>query len=131
MPMNERQVIVITKKFVESQFPKTCPNCGTVFSSLVDYLRNTTHLGDPVPYTAEAEDRIQKNPFGIASYANCKCDEVLTISSKGMTHRTMWRLMLWTSTESLKRRISMSELLRHIRQEIDHRVLSESEDRED
>jgi hypothetical protein len=123
--MDEKQAIEITRKYVESQFPKTCPKCGMVFISLAEYLRNTTHLGDPIPYTAEVEDRTQRNPLGVASHVNCKCGKTLTITSKGMAQRTIWRLMLWASMESLKRRINISELLKHIRQEIDSRVLSE------
>jgi hypothetical protein len=126
--MNEKQAIEITQKYVESQFPKTCPNCGKIFSSLAEYLLNTTHLGDPVPYTGDVEDRTQRNPIGVASHVNCKCGTTLTISSKGMAQRTMWRLMLWASMESLKRRINISELLRHLRQEIDRRVIGEGKE---
>lgn len=126
--MDENKAIEITKKHVESLFPMTCPNCGVVFESLAEYLQNTKPSGDPIPYTPVVEDRNQKSPIGAASYSDCKCGSILVLSSRGMPQRTIWRLMLWASMESLKRRINISELLRHIRDEIDRRALSEYKD---
>lgn len=123
--MDENKAVDITKKYIESQFPKTCPKCGMRFNSLAEYLLNTTHVGDPVSYDADDGDWTPKNPIGTASYATCKsCRTTLAISSKGMNLITMWKLLAWARMESRKRGISMSELLKHIRQEIDRRVLS-------
>lgn len=123
--MNENKAIEIIHNFIDSTFPKTCPNCGMTFNSLAEFLRNTNSIGDPVSYDAEFDDWMPKNPIGSISFSNCKCGSTISISSKGMDRWTLWKLMLWARTETWKRGISVNELLRHIRDEIDRRALSE------
>jgi hypothetical protein len=62
---------------------------------------------------------------GTVAFANCKYGSTLAISSKGIDLWTLWRLMLWVRTESWKIGIGMNELMRHLRQEIRRRVLSD------
>jgi hypothetical protein len=122
--MDENKVVETIHGFIDSTFPKTCPNCGMAFNSLAEYLRNSTNLGDPISYDAEEGDWKPDNPIGTASFSNCKCGSTIALTSKGMNLWTLWRLMLWAKTESRKRGISTSELLRNIRDEIDRRALS-------
>jgi hypothetical protein len=123
--MDENKVVEIIKEYFEGQYPKTCSNCGMVFNSIAEYLRNTTHLGDPISYDAEMDDWKPEEPIGTLSFSNCKCGSTLAVSTKDMDRLTLWRLMLWLRLEAWKRGISMNELMRDIRSEIRRRVLSD------
>lgn len=126
--MDENRVIDIVKAHVEGLFPQTCSNCGLVFDSFAEYLRNVTHLGDPISYDAELDDWRPMKPLGVVTYSNCRCGSTLAISIKTIDRLVLWRLMLWARMESWKRRTSMGELMRHIREKIDSRALSEGQD---
>ena len=129
--MNEKEAIEITRKFIESQFPKKCPRCNRNYSDLADFLRNTSHIGDPMPYDAEGLQWKFTKPLGVAAYANCQCGNTLAVHSKGMNLFTYWRLMIWATRQSRKLGIPMSQLLRYIRTEIDRRVINEDKEMED
>lgn len=123
--MTEDDVIEIIRIFIGRQFPKDCPNCGRQFSSIADYLQNTTHIGEPISYDAEEEDWQPKDPLGTVSLARCQCDTTLAITSSGMKRLTMWRLLLWARLETLKRGITVRELLTSLRKKIDRNVLNQ------
>ena len=108
---------------MESKFPKTC-SCGRTFPDLANYLRNTTHLGEPVSYD-EPNHPLRRMPKGTMSFANCTCGTTLTINSKGMPWLTLVRCMLWARRESRRRGITISPLLAHLRDEVDRQVLAE------
>ena len=122
--MSEDEVVQIVRQHIESKFPLTCSKCGHTFSSLKDYLTQTTHVGHPVSYDAEIEDWRPRNPLGTISFANCRCGTTLSISSQGMGLLTIWRLMRWARTESHSRGVSMGELLNDLRKKIDRQVLN-------
>ena len=125
--MDKSQAIKITRKYIESQFPRTCYNCGRSYRSLFEYLTKTKHLDDPIPYD-ENERRVDhQNPTGVVSYANCVCGSTLAITSQKMDLITYWRLILWAKREARKQKIGISELLRQLRKEIDRQVLDQNE----
>jgi len=121
--MDENKAIEIIQKNIESQFPKTCPNCGMVFDSLAEYHRNTTFLGDPISYDADIDDWKPEKPIGTVALANCRCGTTLGVSSLDLDLWTYWRILIWSRIETWRQGISMSELMAHIRDEIDRRVL--------
>jgi hypothetical protein len=122
--MTENEVIEIIKKHLISQFPKKCNSCGRLFESLADYLKNTTHLDDPISYDAEIGNWKPSKLIGTASFANCKCGSTLVIDSRDMAFLTMCRLLLWARKESSTRGISVRTLLTHLRDQIDRSVLN-------
>lgn len=126
--MTEKEAIEIIQNYINTQFPKDCPKCGRRYNSLREYLQNTTHQGDPISYDAEDGDWKPKKPIGTFSLANCQCGTTLSVDSSEMKLGTMWRLLFWTRVETLKRGMSMRELLSHLRQEIDKKVLNYKED---
>jgi hypothetical protein len=124
--MNEADVIATVRAHIESKFPMACSKCGHEFMSLKDYLRYTTHLGDPVSYDAELKNWRPSTPVGTISFANCRCGTTLSISSQGMGLMTMWRLLWWARTESARRHVETRALLEDLREKIDQQVLGES-----
>ena len=46
--LSDVEFVGIVRKHIESKFPKVCAVCGRRFASLAEYLRDTTHVGDPV-----------------------------------------------------------------------------------
>jgi len=124
--MKINRAMEITRKYIESQFPKTCNNCGQTYQSLFEYLIKTKHIGDPIAYNGEELKVDHQNPTGVASYANCVCGSTLAITSQAMNLLTYWRLMLWAKIESKKQKISVNELLRQMRKKIDGHVLNEN-----
>ena len=120
--MTESEAVDLIKAYIESQFPKSC-KCGRHFNSLRDYLQSTTHLGSPVSYDAAQGNWLPRNPIGTISLANCACGSTIGISTYKMGLLLMWRLMRWAKRETKKRNITTSELLTHLRTQIDQRVL--------
>lgn len=124
-PVTADEAVRKTRAHIEGQFPKTCPTCHKVFSTLADYLIGTEHIGPPVSYDAEEGDWTPKMPLGTMSMANCSCGTTMTISSGGMSIWTLWRLMRWARDESHRRGITMEQLLTWVRAQIDEQVLGE------
>lgn len=124
--MKTNRAIEITRKYIQSQFPKTCYNCGQTYQSLFEYLIKTRHLGEPIAYDSNELQVDLQNPIGVASFANCICGSTLVITSHAMNLLTYWRLMLWAKIESKKQKISVNELLRQMREKIDSQVLNEN-----
>ena len=122
--MTEDQVVETIHRFIDGKFPKECRCCGRIFLDLADYLRNTTHLGDPVSYDAQWNDWPPVDPLGTMAMANCACGTTLSISSSGMSLSMMWRLMRWARKETVARGITVQQLLSEIREKIDRRALS-------
>jgi hypothetical protein len=125
--MNEDAVVEILQSFISKQFPKICSNCNMKFDTLKEYLQKTTHLGKPVSYDANMDEWQPEKPLGAMSYANCVCGNTLVIGTKGMGLMTMWRLLSWARTETRNRGISTQDLLAHLREKIDERVLQDAE----
>jgi hypothetical protein len=121
--MNENDVIEIMKNFISRQFPKDCTCCGKRYNSFAEFIRNTTYVGKPISYDAEQEDWQPERPIGTIGMSNCSCGTTLTIGSKGMDLKTLWRLMNWARKETKKRGIMMSDLLESLRSKIDKSVL--------
>lgn len=124
--MNEDKVIEIIKKYLETQFPKTCQNCGTVFPSYADYIQNATILGDTISYDVDRGIWQPKKPMGTFALRNCKCGSTLALTSKNMNRLALLRLMMWVRIEATKRRVTVTELFRHLRSEIVRRALDEA-----
>ena len=124
--MKENTVVKIVREFVEKQFPKECPHCNRRFSTLKEYIQETSHIGKPISYDADMNEWTPEIPIGTLSYANCLCGNTLIISSEGMGLIKMWRLLNWAKKETRKRGIKPEDLLDHIRERIDKQVLEEN-----
>lgn len=123
--MNEDTAAKIIRRLIDRQFPKVCSNCDRHFSTLKEYLQETTHLGKPVSYDADMGKLQPEKPMGTLSYAKCPCGNTLVIGSNGIGMITMWRLLLFARQETRRRGISTGDLLDHLRDKIDRQVLSE------
>jgi hypothetical protein len=117
----------LVRAHVERQFPKTCGMCGQVFGSLTDYVRITSHVGQPVSYDAELDDWRPRKPVGTFALALCSCGTSLAIGSEGMRITTLWRLMRFARTETRRRGVTVPQYLALIRGEIDRQVLAEAD----
>jgi hypothetical protein len=120
----QEEVTQIVIDCIDAQFPKDCPNCGRRFSSLAEYLRQTTHTGLPISQDAEQDNWMPTRPLGTHSLANCPCGSTLAIGTRKMSLATMWRLLKWAKIEARKRKLTTSELLESLRIEIDKRALA-------
>ncbi len=123
--MNEAEVVAAMRRHLESQFPKTCPLCQREFGSLHEYLVNTNHQGDAVPYDAEMGNWRPLRPLGTVTLANCRCGNTLALTSNGMPITKLWSLLNWARIETQRRRATPRELLTHLRDVICAQVLSE------
>ncbi len=127
--MTESDAVKIIRSFIErTKFPKTCSSCGRRFNTFEEYLRNTIPRGDPVSYDAESGRWTPWSPIGTIALANCSCGTTLTISSKGMSLLTIWRLMRWARRETQRRGVHTREILARIREEIHKQILGADSD---
>ena len=124
--MIEDDAVRIVRSYIEGLFPKACQRCGKRYSSLREYLQSTTHLGSPYLYEA-AGDEISANPLGPIAYATCPCGNTLAIGSDGLAPRQLVELITWAKADAERRSINMTELLRQLRDRIDHEVLRDEE----
>jgi hypothetical protein len=125
--MTEVDVISQTRRYLEGQFPRNCPNCNRRFGTLREYLQVTTHEGAPISYDVLAGDWQPLKPVGTVSFANCPCGSTLAISSNHMPLPQLWRLMSWARTETRRRGLDPGQLLIQMRDEICRQVLAEPE----
>lgn len=125
--MTEAEVIAEMRNHLESKFPKPCRVCGRVYTNLRDYLRHTTHVGQPFSYDEGVEVFHAAKPMGAASLANCSCGNTLSIDSDGMSLITLWRLMCWLRSEMTRRRQNASGVLEDLRRAVDQATLAESQ----
>lgn len=124
--LTEDKVIEIIRENVENQFPKICGACKYHFSSLKEYLQNTTHIGEPRSYDAESQNWKPRNPLGTFSFSQCNnCNNTMAIGSSSMKVKTMWQLLWWAKKESSLKGISIKELLNCLRAKIDDKVLAD------
>lgn len=123
--LSSSEVVAAVRRHIESQFPKVCAKCGRRFASLREYLQATVHAGDPVSYDAAAGHSDPNLFLGTFAFAHCRCGNTLAISSEGMPKELMAALREWSRAEVERRGISIRELLRSLRDEIDRRALAE------
>jgi hypothetical protein len=124
--VTEDDAIRIVRSYIEGLFPKVCANCGRRFGSLRDYFKLTTHLGSPyLSETAGAETSAPS--LGPIAYASCVCGNTLSIGSQGLPKAQLVELMMWAKADAYSLSISTTQLLRELRDRIDHEVLRDQE----
>ena len=123
--MTEDEVVQILLEHFESLFPKVCPNCSRCFSTLREYILNTTRIGVPVSYDSEFRDWNTRQPIGSVALANCPCGSTLALTTESMALSLRLDLLNWVRVETQRRRVSPSEVLECLRDEVRKRVLSD------
>jgi hypothetical protein len=121
--MTESEVISQLIKHIDGLFPKTCAVCRSGFVTFRDYLLNTKHIG-AVCFDVELNDWKPFKPVGTLSYANCRCGNTLSLTSKGMPINQLWQLLDWARIEMQKRDLNMRGLLNYLQDEICKQVLA-------
>lgn len=119
------QAVELTRRHLESLFPKRCSKCGREYASLREYLGATKHVGAPISYDAAGGDYRPLRPVGTMSLANCPCGTTLALGTDGMSLRTVWRLMAFGRRETKRRGITFEQLLSEVRASVDAQVLGE------
>jgi hypothetical protein len=128
--MTEGEVVRLMREHLESQFPKTCPNCQRHYANLREYIAVTSRLEPAMCYDAEIEDWNPAEPVGTATYTNCPCGTTLALSSHGMPLLRLWALYNWARVEKKRRRMTMNELLSYLRDKIRGEVMGRGADGE-
>lgn len=122
----EAEVVAATRKYLERHFPLVCPLCQQRYTTLREYLLNTEHQGDAIPFDAELGIWKPHRPIGTVTLANCRCGNTLSLSSEGAPLVQLWRLLDWARIETQRRQQTPRELLNYLREVICTQVLSES-----
>ncbi len=125
--MSEAEVVEAMRRHLEGQFPLTCPFCQHRYATLRDYLQNTKHQGDAIPYDAELGRWRPLRPIGTVTLANCPCGNTLGLTSEGMPLLQLWKLLHWARNETKKRQQTPRELLNYLREVICTQVLAKPE----
>lgn len=126
--MSEAEVVTAIRRHLEGLFPLSCPLCQKLFHTFREYLQNTEHQGDAIPYDAELGHWQPLRPVGTVSLANCRCGNTLVLSSEGMPLTKLWRLLNWVRIETKKRNQTPRELLNYLRDVLCAQVLGECEE---
>ncbi len=127
--MEKRQVIDTIKNHLYRQFPKTCSSCGKRYPTLAIYIKQTTHVGKPISYDAQANDWKPQKPVGSMSLSNCECGSSLSLDSRGMGVFALWRLMAWARKQAKSKGVEVDDVLADLRKEIDDSVLKDEKSR--
>lgn len=125
--MTEAQVVTAIREHLESLFPLACPLCQRQYTTFREYLQNTEHQGDAIPYDAELGHWQPLRPVGTVTLANCRCGNTLVLSSEGMPLIRLWALLNWARTETQKRKQTPRVLLNYLRDVLCAQVLGEPE----
>ena len=125
--MTEAEVVTAIRQHLEGLFPQACTLCQRQFPTFCNYLQNTEHQGDAIPYDAELGRWQPLRPIGTVTLANCKCGNTLCLSSHGMPLLQLWQLLNWARIETQKRQQSPRELLNYLREVVCAQVLEDGE----
>ena len=128
--MNEDEVIEIGKRYYESLFPRSCPNCQRQFQTLREYLLVTTRIGHAHSYDAEIGDWETENPIGTIMCTKCPCGTTLALSTDNMILAQRLALLDWIRKETQRQGISPPALLERLRDGVRQLVLSETDKEE-
>ena len=123
--MQEDDVVRIGKRYYESLFPRSCPNCQRRFQTLREYISGTTRTGCAHSYDAEIGDWETESPIGTIMCANCACGQTISLGTDRMELRQRLALLDWIRRESQQRGISPSLLLEGVRDRVRQLVLDE------
>ncbi len=123
--MTEAQVVTAIRVHLEGLFPLACPLCQRQFATFREYLQNTEHQGDAIPYDAELGHWQPLRPVGTVTLANCRCGNTLVLSSEGMPLIRLWALLNWARIETQKRKQTPRELLNYLRNVLCAQVLAD------
>lgn len=123
--IGEAEVVAAMRKHLEGHFPLVCPLCQRRYPTLHDYLQNTEHQGDAIPFDAELGNWRPRRPIGTVTLANCRCGNTLSLSSEGLPLIQLWRLLNWARIETQRRKQTPRELLNYLREVICTQVLAE------
>jgi len=107
----------------ESLFPKTCPTCGRVYDSLLDYILNTERVGGAVSYDVELKAWQTNNPLGAVAMSNCSCGTTLAVTTQGVPLSDIHFFLDWVKRETERKKVTPKELLSAVRDEIRRRTL--------
>jgi hypothetical protein len=128
--MNEDEVIEIGKRYFESLFPRSCPNCQRQFQTLREYLSVTTQTGRAHSYDAEMGDWKTQNPIGTVMCTNCTCGTTITLNTDQMMLEQRLALLDWIRKETQRQSISPSDLLERLRDRVRQLVLDKPDKRD-
>lgn len=123
--MTSAEALEAVRRHFESQFPKTCTNCGRRFATLREYIVTTKRVGQAVSYDAELRDWQTSQPIGSVAFANCPCGTTLVLSTEGMALPQRLALLSWVRAETERCGVTPSELLERLRNDLRTQVLSE------
>lgn len=123
--MSEADVVTAMRKHLEGHFPMSCQVCQHRYATLREYLLQTEHQGDAIPFDAEQSNWQPLRPIGTVTLSNCRCGNTMALSSEGMPLARLWQLLNWARIETQKRQQTPRELLNYLREEICTQVLSE------
>jgi len=117
--MTEEQVVRTIVDHLTTCFPKACSCCKKSYTSLTQWISETTHVGTPVSYDAERDDWQPETPLGTITMVNCECGSTLSIGTEGLAKVTLWSLMLWAKQQTAKRGITVRALLADLRGKVE------------
>lgn len=123
--MTQAEVVTAMRQHLEALFPLDCPLCQRHYPNFRNYLQNTEHQGDAIPYDAELGRWQPLRPVGTVTLANCRCGNTLVLSSEGMPLVQLWSLLNWALIETQKRQQTPRELLNYLREVLCAQVLAE------
>jgi hypothetical protein len=121
--LNDEKVAAIIREHLEKKFPKNCSCCGRVYSTMEEYLRETTYVGEPVSMNASLGAGQPKARIGTLGFGNCPCGTTISVSSGGIAPAVMQEMASWAEVESTRRGITAGQLLTEIRSAIDNGIL--------
>lgn len=124
-----KEAVEIVRNYLESLFPKTCPNCNKVYSSYREFLLETKSEGDPIDYDDEYDELtnhkepIPKKPIGICMYYQCNCGSTLALSSLKMPVKEYLKLLLWGRKYRKEQGLSLKEFMHLIQSKVNQYYL--------
>ncbi len=121
------EVVEIMREYLESLFPKICPNCSKVYNSYEEFLHETNSEGAPVNYDDEYDELTEHKeflplkPIGTCAFYQCVCGSTLALSSLKMPIMKYFRLLLWGRKYRKKNGLSLSEFMEKLQENVDQK----------
>lgn len=116
--VGEDEIIGFIRAYIDTLFPKTCPQCGRTYENLREYVMGTTPVGEAISYDLELGELSPERPVGAIALAQCPCGKSLALATTDRKVSDVHFVLKWVRAEAERRGQAIPELINDIRMKI-------------
>lgn len=120
-PLSDEQALEILFAYYRAQFPRRC-SCGKSYTSLEQWVAETTPVGEPVSYDTGVETGDQP-PFSVFGFVNCPCGSTLGMGTQNLGIADHNRLVAWATMRMRATGLTQTQFFIDLRRKLRRRAI--------